>query len=71
MLEIFDTVTGSTTGVTEGGTNVCLSNGTKGWIKGKFLRTGINVICSVLHIKEDGFPILLLDSAIYPEETAA
>ena len=71
MLEVFDTVSGVTTGVTDCGTKVHLSDGSKGWIKGKFLRTGINVTCSVLHIKSDGFPILLLDSASYPEELVA
>lgn len=71
MYNIYDTVIGITTGVTNEGTNVCLKDGTSAWIKGKFLRTGITVLCSVLHIKNDGFPILLLDSAIYPEKTAA
>lgn len=65
MIEKYDSVTATTTRATGKGTFVQFENGEAGWISRFFLPDGLNVICTVLHIKEDGFPILTLDSVQY------
>lgn len=65
MIEKYDCVTAITTGATGKGTFVEFENGEVGWISRAILPDGLNVICTVLHIKEDGFPILALDSVQY------
>lgn len=65
MVEKFDCVNATTTWASEKGTFVEFENGNSGWISRVFLPEGLNVICTVLHVKEDGFPILVLDSVKY------
>ena len=66
MLEQFDCVSAKTTGASAKGTFVETENGVKGWISHRVLPKGLEVICTVHRVKEDGFPILLLDSVVYP-----
>ena len=65
MIEKYDCITATTTGATSKGTFVEFDNGATGWISRAFLPDGLNVICTVLYVKEDGFPILALDSVQY------
>lgn len=65
MIEKFDCVNATTTWVSEKGTFVEFENGNSGWISRAFLPEGLNVICTVLHVKEDGFLISALDSVKY------
>lgn len=65
MIEKYDCVTATTTGASSKGTFVELKDGKVGWISRTFLPNGINVICTVVHVKDDGFPILMLDSVQY------
>lgn len=65
MLEKYDCINAITTGASGKGTFVKLKDGCSGWISKAVLPQGLNVICTVLFIKEDGFPILTLDSVRY------
>lgn len=67
MFEKFDTVIGVTSDATSKGTFVDLVNGYVGWINKKYVPKGMTVICTVSRVKEDGFPILSLDSIRYAE----
>lgn len=65
MLERYDCITAVTTTASSKGTFVELASGITGWIGKVFLPEGLKVICTVLRVKEDGFPILALDSVQY------
>lgn len=65
MINKYDCVTATTTGATTKGTLVEFENGEVGWISRAFLPNGLNVVCTVLCVKENGFPILALDSVRY------
>jgi hypothetical protein len=65
VIERFDSVWATTTGASSKGTFVALENGEAGWISRAILPEGVKVICTVLFFKEDGFPILSLDSVRY------
>ena len=67
MFEKYDSVIGITTGASARGTFVELAEGRTGWISRICLQQGLKVVCTVSSIKEDGFPILNLDSVRYAE----
>lgn len=67
MFEKYDSVVGTTTGSSGKGTFVELTGGYTGWINRVCLQKGLTVICTVCWLKEDGFPILNLDSVQYVE----
>ena len=67
MFEKYDNVIGTTTCASSKGTFVELVGGQIGWISRVHLPSGVSVICTVYGIKEDGFPILNLDSVRYQE----
>ena len=65
MIERYDSVIAKTTKATGKGTFVEFASGETGWISKAYLPDGLDVVCTVLYVKEDGFPILLLDSVRY------
>ena len=68
MIEKFDTVVGTTSGVSGNGTFVKLENGITGWMSAIFLPVGTDVMCSVTRVKADeNFVFLNLDSVMYPQ----
>ena len=67
MLEKYDNVSGRTTCTSQSGTFVELTNGQNGWIGKVRLPIGVDVICTVYAVKDDGFAILNLDSVRYAE----
>ena len=67
MYEKFDSVIGVTTCRSGNGTFVELDGGQTAWINRVCLPEGLNVICTVHGIKENGFPILNLDSVNYED----
>lgn len=67
MYEKYDTVIGITAGASSKGTFVELIGGKNGWISRVYLPRGVSVLCTVYEVKEDGFPILNLDSVRYKE----
>ena len=67
MIERFDCITGTTAGNSSKGTFVNLPEGKTGWIGKAYLPCGIQVMCTVSGVKEDGFIFLTLDSVEYPE----
>lgn len=72
IYEKFDCLQGITIGTTSNGTYVKLIDGNIGWISKKHIKTGINVIVTILYVKkENNFPILTLDSVLYPDEMVA
>lgn len=67
MVEKYDSVIGTTTSASSKGTFVELASGRSGWINRVHLPSGVTVLCTVYDVKEDGFPILNLDSVRYAE----
>ena len=67
MIEKFDCITGTTAGTSSNGTFVNLPKGKFGWIGKTHLPNGIQVMCTVSGVKEDGFLYLTLDSVLYQE----
>ena len=67
MIEKFDCIIGITSGASRKGTFVNLPEGKTGWIGNVYLPNGVQVICTVSGVKEDGFVFLTLDSANYRE----
>ena len=67
MMEKFDCITGTTAGNSSKGTFVNLPDGKIGWIAKTYLPCGINVMCTVSGVNEDGFIFLTLDSVLYQE----
>ncbi len=67
MFEKYDSIIGTTTCASSKGTFVELTDGRSGWINQVHLPSGVSVICTVYAVKEDGFPILTLDSVRYEE----
>lgn len=61
MYEKYDTVFAVTVDTSSKGTFVELASGEHGWIRCHLPR-GVRVMATVLHIKDDGFLILALDS---------
>ena len=67
MIEKFDCITGTTAGISGNGTFVNLSGGKTGWIGKTYLPYGVQVVCTVSGVKDDGFVFLTLDSVLYQE----
>ena len=67
MIEKFDCITGKTVGNSSKGTFVNLQEGQIGWICNAYLPCGVQVMCTVSDVKEDGFVFLTLDSVLYQE----
>ena len=67
MFEKYDSVIGVTAESSSKGTFVDLVDGYVGWISKKYIPKGMTVMCTVCKVKEDGFPILSLDSIRYAE----
>lgn len=67
MIEKFDCITGTTAGNSSKGTFVNLPEGKTGWIGETHLPYGVQVMCTVSGVKEDGFVFLSLDSVLYRE----
>ena len=67
MIEKFDCIAGTTTGNSSKGTFVNLPEGKTGWISKAHLPYGVQVMCTVSGVKEDGFVFLALDSVLYQE----
>ena len=67
MIEKFDCITGTTAGNSSKGTFVNLPGGKTGWIGKAYLPYGVQVMCTVSGVKEDGFVFLTLDSVLYRE----
>ena len=65
MIEKFDCITGTTTGNSSKGTFVNLPEGKTGWIGKTRLPYGVQVMCTVSRVNEDGFVFLTLDSVLY------
>lgn len=65
MFEKYDSVIGTTIGTSSKGTFVEISGGQTGWINRVRLPMGVSVVCTVYGVKDDGFPILNLDSVGY------
>ena len=64
MFERFDSVKGEVTYNTSKGVYIKIGD-YSGFIPRLFLKTGTQVYATVKFIKDDGFPILSLDSVIY------
>ena len=67
MIERFDCITGTTAENSNKGTFVNLPEGKIGWIGDVHLPYGVQVMCTVSGVKEDGFVFLTLDSVLYQE----
>ena len=67
MIEKFDCILGTTAEKSSKGTFVNLSEGKNGWIEKAYLPYGVQVMCTVSGVKEDGFLFLTLDSVLYRE----
>jgi len=65
MLEKFDVVKGFVTCSTKKGSYIECENGTTAFLNRYSLKSGTKVMCSVIAVKPDGFPILGLDSVLY------
>lgn len=71
MFERFDVVRGIVTCNTKNGCHIRIGDSSSGFLPRLFLRTGTEVFATVKFIKDDGFPILTLDSVVYKEENVA
>ena len=65
MYEKFDSVKGEVTYNSSKGVYIKINDNYSGFIPRLFLKTGTQVFATVKAVKEDGFPILSLDSVVY------